>query len=114
MILQFLVGALISMVNIMIHASVTVAAVSIARAEGPRHTAYPRLHLMSVMVGTATALMIAHTLEVLVWALCYAVVDAAPPGSGLLYFAFVNYTTLGYGIPGVVGGIGGGLYQVSF
>src|SRR5205085_5263179 len=54
-------------------------------------------HLMAVMVGTAAALMVAHTLEVLVWTLAYAIVGAAPAGSDLLYFAFVNYTTLGYG-----------------
>jgi hypothetical protein len=52
---------------------------------------------MTVMVATAVALMVAHTLEVVVWALAYALVDAAPAGSDLLYFAFVNYTTLGYG-----------------
>lgn len=49
------------------------------------------------MVGAATTLMVAHTLEVLVWALAYALVGAAPADSDLLYFAFVNYTTLGYG-----------------
>jgi Ion channel len=52
---------------------------------------------MAVMIVTATALMVAHTLEVVVWALAYAIVGAAPAGSDLLYFAFVNYTTLGYG-----------------
>ena len=35
--------------------------------------------------------------EVLVWSLAYAVVDAAPKGTDLTYFSFVNYTTLGYG-----------------
>jgi hypothetical protein len=52
---------------------------------------------MAVMVATASALMVAHTMEVLVWALAYALVGAAPAGSDLIYFAFVNYTTLGYG-----------------
>ena len=47
--------------------------------------------------GAATSLMVAHTLEVLVWAMIYATVGAAPADSDLLYFAFVNYTTLGYG-----------------
>jgi hypothetical protein len=97
MTLQFLVSAIVSAVNIMIHALVTVAAIGIARAAGLRHTARPRLHLMGVMVATAAVLMVAHTLEVFVWALAYAVVGAAPAGSDLLYFAFVNYTTLGYG-----------------
>jgi hypothetical protein len=97
MALQFLLVALVSAINIMIHASVTVAAIGIARSAGLRHTVWPRLHLMAVMVVTATALMLAHTLEVLVWALAYRIVGAAPPGSELLYFTFVNYTTLGYG-----------------
>ena len=41
--------------------------------------------------------MIAHTFEVIVWSLAYLIVGAVPAGSGLIYFAFVNYTTLGYG-----------------
>ena len=41
--------------------------------------------------------MLAHTLEILVWALAYLILGAAPAESDLLYFAFVNYTTLGYG-----------------
>lgn len=97
MILQFLVGCVVSVINIMIHALVTVGAVGIARSAGFKHTARPRLDLMIVMVGTAVALMVAHTLEVLVWAIAYAILGAAPADSDLLYFAFVNYTTLGYG-----------------
>ncbi len=94
---QFLLGTIISVINIMIHALVTVATVDIARTAGLRHTSRPRSHLMAVMVATAAILMVAHTLEVLVWALAYAIVGAAPAGSDLLYFTFVNYTTLGYG-----------------
>lgn len=97
MMLQFLVGGIVSVINIMIHALVTVGAVGIARSAGLRHSQRPRLHLMAVMVGTAAALMIAHTLEVFVWALAYSLVGAAPANSEMLYFAFVNYTTLGYG-----------------
>jgi Ion channel len=97
MALQFLIGGFVSAINIMIHALVTVGAVGIARSAGLRHTKRPRLHLMTVMVGTAAALMVAHTLEVFVWVLAYAIVGAAPAGSDLVYFAFVNYTTLGYG-----------------
>ncbi len=52
---------------------------------------------MAVMVATVVVLKAAHGLEVVVWALAYALVGAAPEGSDLLYFAFVNYTTLGYG-----------------
>jgi hypothetical protein len=97
MALQFLVGFVVSVLNIMIHALVTVGAVGIARSAALRYRERPRLHLMAVMVGTAATLMVAHTLEVLVWALAYRLVGAAPADSDLLYFAFVNYTTLGYG-----------------
>ena len=69
----------------------------IARSTGLRKTDRPRLRLMVMMIGTAAALMVAHTLEVFVWALAYAIAGAAPAGSDLLYFAFVNCTTLGYG-----------------
>ena len=31
------------------------------------------------------------------WAYTYAFVGAAPPNTDLVYFAFGNYTTLGYG-----------------
>jgi hypothetical protein len=42
-------------------------------------------------------LMVTHAFEVIVWSSAYSIVDAAPPGANLVYFAFVNYTTLGYG-----------------
>jgi hypothetical protein len=96
-VLQILVVAIVSAINIMIHASVTVGSIGIARRAGLQHTVRPRLHLMAVMVATATTLIVAHTLEVLAWALAYRIVGSAPAGSEVVYFAFVNYTTLGYG-----------------
>lgn len=97
MLIQLLVGSLVSAIAIMIHALATVGAIGVARAAGRRRGRYPRLHLMTVMVATVLVLMLAHTCEIVVWSLSYAVVGAAPEGSDLLYFAFVNYTTLGYG-----------------
>src|SRR5437764_12001339 len=49
------------------------------------------------MMATVTVLMIAHLSEVLVWSSIYGLVNAATTGTDLIYFAFVNYTTLGYG-----------------
>jgi len=95
--LQFLVGTLVSLINTGIHALVTVVAVAVARSAVPRHTIWPRLHLMSVMIAIAVVLKIAHMLEILVWAATYLVVGVAAADGDVLYFAFVNYTTLGYG-----------------
>lgn len=97
MVTQLLVGFAISMICIMIHALATVAAIGVARAVGFRGTSRPRLHLIAVMVATVVVLKAAHGLEIAVWALSYALLGAAPAGSDLAYFAFVNYTTLGYG-----------------
>ena len=97
MLLQLTVGALVSAINIGIHALVTVVAIAIARSIGLRKTERPRLQLMGVMIAAAAALKVAHMLEIVVWAWTYHIVQAADPGSDLLYFAFVHYTTLGYG-----------------
>jgi hypothetical protein len=97
MLVQLLVGALVSTIAIIIHALATVGAIGVARAAGRRHASRPHLQLMGLMVATALILMLAHTIEIVAWSLFYALVGAAPAGSDLLYFAFVNYTTLGYG-----------------
>ena len=66
MVLQFLVGGVVSVINIVVHALVTIGLVGIARSAGVRDIERPKLRLMVVMVGTAAALMVAHTLEVFV------------------------------------------------
>ena len=49
------------------------------------------------MSSALCVLMAAHTLEVATLGLVYRMSRLHPAGSDLLYFAFVNYTTLGYG-----------------
>ena len=97
MLRQLLVGAGVGICNIVIHALVMTAVVRVAHKAAARETAHPAALLISVMVATVSVLMAAHLSEVVVWSLAYAVVDAAPTGADLMYFAFVNYTTLGYG-----------------
>jgi hypothetical protein len=97
MLRQFLVGGAVSACNIVIHALVMTALVRVAQRAGARNVSTPPLHLASIMIATVSVLMVAHTLEVIVWAFAYLLVGAAPAGTPLVYFAFVNYTTLGYG-----------------
>jgi len=97
MLRQILVGASVSVCNIAIHACVMAAVIWAARIAGAVTTSRQRLRLITVMIATVSFLMAAHFVEVLVWSLAYAIVDAAPKGADLIYFAFVNYTTLGYG-----------------
>jgi hypothetical protein len=94
---QFLVGGIVSISNIIIHALVMTTVVRATRSVGAKKTLHPSLLLISVMTTVVSVLMAAHTSEVFVWSLAYLIVDAVPVGTNLVYFAFVNYTTLGYG-----------------
>jgi hypothetical protein len=97
MLRQFLLGAAVSVCNIAIHALVMTAVVGVVQIIAARDTSRHWLQLISVMIAAVSVLMVAHAGEVLVWSLAYALIDAAPAGADLVYFAFVNYTTLGYG-----------------
>jgi hypothetical protein len=94
---QFLIGAAVSACNITIHALVMATVVRAAQMASAKSIRWPSLHLVAVMIATVSVLMAAHASQVLVWSLAYAAVDAAPADADLVYFAFVNYTTLGYG-----------------
>ena len=97
MLRQALVAAAVCACTIMIHALIMTTVVRVAASFGTKQVWHPWLRLSAVMIATVSVLMAAHVSEVLVWALAYAIVDAAPDGAALVYFAFVNYTTLGYG-----------------
>jgi Ion channel len=97
MLRQYLVGAAASVCNIAIHALVMVTVIKVTRIADELATRYQTLRLIAVMIAAVTVLMIAHLAEVLVWSLTYLIFGVAPDGSDIIYFAFVNYTTLGYG-----------------
>src|SRR5262249_60806486 len=94
---QLVVGSGVSICNIVIHALVMTALVPAVRTVDANKAGHPTVLLIFVMVATVSVLMAAHMLEVLVWALAYAIVDAVPAVAHLVYFALVNYTTVGYG-----------------
>ena len=100
MLRQLLVGGGVSAINIAIHASVVATIlVRIVRTQSRWQTSrsHPAVFLMAVMISTVLILMAGHTVEVFVWALAYLIVGIAPGAADLVYFSFVNYTTLGYG-----------------
>jgi hypothetical protein len=97
MLRQLLVGAAASTCNIVIHALVMAAVVRVVHRANLLSPVRPWRYLSVVMIATVMVLMASHVCEVLVWSLCYVMVGATPPGADRVYFAFVNYTTLGYG-----------------
>jgi hypothetical protein len=83
MLLQVVAGLFIGSINIVIHAWLTVATIRVARGAAVKRRAHPWLHLVGVMIATVLLLMLAHTLEVFVWSIAYAVLGAAPEDTDL-------------------------------
>jgi hypothetical protein len=97
MLRQLFFGGVFSVVNIAIHALAMASVVAVSRATSVRHVAHPTLRLVVIMIAIVSVLMAFHLAEIAVWSLGYALLDVVPPGVDRFYFAFVNYTTLGYG-----------------
>jgi hypothetical protein len=99
MLRQILFGGGINIINIAIHALLMTTVIRVAQRVDETSRSRSALLLVAVLMPTVSVLMITHTLEVFVWASAYSLIDAAPSESfgDLVYFAFVNYTTLGYG-----------------
>ena len=84
--------------NLIIHAVLLGAVVWTVRRLEMKATFVPAfLQYTVLIVSTGTLLVAGHFLEVVIWALTYDLAGAAPPNTDLVYFAFGNYTTLGYG-----------------
>jgi hypothetical protein len=95
---QILAGGATSLVNLVIHALIMGVLLKLMLGMLERGSAAPEfLRYTVIVVATGSVLGAGHFLEVLLWAYTYAAVGAAPPGTDLVYFAFSNYTTLGYG-----------------
>jgi hypothetical protein len=98
MLQQVTLGSAVSLVNIAIHALVMI--VILRCREGIKEilpSLRPALSLVGIMVAVVSILMAGHLSQIVVWSITYALVGAASSGTDYLYFAFVNYTTLGYG-----------------
>jgi uncharacterized membrane protein AbrB (regulator of aidB expression) len=81
MLRQLLVGGVVSLANIAIHALVMTIVVHVAQATSVKKVSHPSLFLIAVMIPTVSVFMVAHTIEVFVWALAYWTVGAAPARS---------------------------------
>jgi hypothetical protein len=97
MLRQLLLGGGISLGNIAIHAIVMATVVTTARNALKWDRRQSHAWLAAIMIATVGVLMVAQVAEVMTWSVAYAILDVVPAGTDVLYFAFVNDTTLGYG-----------------
>jgi hypothetical protein len=95
---QLLVGLLISLACIAVHAIVmALVRWSANRTSRAVEGARTSIRLVLVMMASVSILMLAHVSEIAIWALSYDALHAVQDRTEAFYFAFVNYTTLGYG-----------------
>lgn len=98
MLFSLFVGIGVSLVNIAIHGLLTAAMV---HAIGARVTfnfhANASVRVIVILVIAAAMLMTAHLVEIWIWGALYHVLAVTPSNVNEFSFAFVNYTTLGYG-----------------
>ena len=97
MLRQIAFGAAVSLANIAVHAAAMAFVINAARAASDKWPAASTVRLVAVMTAAVAVLMAAHTIEVAIWAAGYELVDAVTDGVDQLYFAWVNFSTLGYG-----------------
>lgn len=97
MLRQLLLGGGVNVINIALHALVMTTVINVAQIAAAKQQTHPALFLTAVMTSVVLLLMATHALEVMVWSAAYAIVDVVPANGHTVYFAFVNYTTLGYG-----------------
>ena len=99
------VGGLVSILNFGVHALMTALVVVATRSTASRTDhLHAFVRLVALLSVTMFVLMIAHLLEIAVWAAFYALAGfpiqetgTAKFSGGYFEFAFENYTALGYG-----------------
>lgn len=95
--MELLYGIFISMLNIAIQAIVSVALIRYMRNLQTRSVKRHRvLALAGAMMATGAILTFSHMVQVWIWANAYDLVGVVRSPDAY-YFAFVNFTTLGYG-----------------
>ncbi|WP_299303511.1 potassium channel family protein [uncultured Litoreibacter sp.] len=64
---------------------------------GRFHKHHTRLHWGWFIAGAFTAVVLGHTIQVWIWAICFVMLEAFATLDQALYFSLTTYTTLGYG-----------------
>jgi hypothetical protein len=94
---QLAIGGIVSLLNIGIHALAMTGVLQVLKYNRRREARYLLGKLAGLMIGVVAVLTLTHVVHVLVWSVTYSLVGALPQLTASFYFAFVNFTTLGYG-----------------
>jgi hypothetical protein len=96
--IQLVLGGLLLIINIIIHAVVLDRLLLLVESIGPKvYRIFYRLWKVPMLVIAVTGTMAAHILEIWLWALLYFSIDALPSFESALYFSTSTFTTVGFG-----------------
>jgi hypothetical protein len=95
---QLLAGGLVSFLNFGIHAVMTgLIVVLTRRLAGRTDDLHVFMRVSALLMVTVAVLMVAHVVEIAVWATFMAAAGITVKNAGVFEFAFENYVALGYG-----------------
>src|SRR5689334_12040110 len=95
---QLLACGLVSLVNFGLHAIITGIVIVVTRRTAARtDDLHVFARVTALLMVTMVALMLAHLVEISVWATYYAWNGIETAKATPFEFAFENYTALGYG-----------------
>ena len=98
MVQQILWGSLVLGICSMVHVAFLVCAIKLLKFLGTTHKFENLAVRIAALLGCALAVIVlAHTVQVWVWAGSLVILGAISDISTSAYFALVTYTTLGYG-----------------
>ena len=93
----FLGSALLALCSLL-HIAGLVGAASMLATLAYRHRDLPAgIHSALIIAGAVAALILAHTVEVWIWAIALLILGAVAGVSDAVYFSLATYTTVGYG-----------------
>jgi hypothetical protein len=94
---EMVIGTLVNIAVILVHLAATFLLVSFVRPLAHRLASFPRMRLTLALLVTSSVLLIAHLVEVSLWAGVFLYRELVPTLEAAFYSAFVGYTTLGFG-----------------
>ncbi len=98
MLIQFLIGAFLICITVLIHAVALDRLMILLERIGPKiFKRFRRIWKIPMLVVTVLGVFLAHIIEVWVWAIVYIVIGTFSSLEAALYFSTTTFTTVGYG-----------------
>lgn len=94
---EIAIGISVMLLVMLVHLMATYILIDCSDAYNNTFKRHPRMRLLLALLVANVLLLVAHLVEVGIWAVVYAAKGLVTHHDDAYYSAFVNYTALGYG-----------------